>query len=167
MNFTGFIETIDSSTWSYIVRVPKDISDEIIAQKTKRVICNVNNIFEFQCALIGYGDGTYFINFNQENRKKIEKAELKELNITLKIDNSEYGLPFPEELKELLELDDEGNKHFHNLTKGKQRNLLHIIGKPKSSDIRISKAITVVDYLKSTNGKLDFKQLYEALKVKK
>lgn len=114
-----------------------------------------------------YGDGSYFINFNKEIRTKISKANLHQLHISIQIDESEYGLPFPEELKELLELDEEGNHHFHNLTIGKQRNLIHLIGKPKNSDIRIRKAITVVDYLKSTGGKLDFKALYNALKVNK
>ena len=167
MKFKARIETIQSSVWSYIVRVPQEISDSVLKQDTKRVICKVNDFLNFQCALMPYGDGTYFLNFNQENRKKIDQSGLKDFDIILEIDNSEYGLPFPEELKELLELDQEGNKVFNKLTKGKQRTLLHIIAKPKSLDIRIRKAITIVDYLKVTNGNIDFKQLNEALKVRK
>ena len=167
MNFIGKIEIIKSSVWSYIIRVPQDISDEVLKLDTKRVVCKVDDILNFQCALMPYGDGSYFINFNQENRKKIEKSELKELDITLAVDNSEYGLPFPEELKELLELDDDGDKIFHALTRGKQRTLIHIIGKSKNSDIRIRKAITILDYLKHVNGNIDFKDLNLALKVNK
>ena len=167
MQFTGVIESISSATWSYVVRVPNEISNAVLSKETRRVVCDVNGLFSFQCALMPYGDGTYFINFNKENRNKIDKAGLRELQITLSVDESEYGLPFPEELKELLELDEEGNRHFHHLTKGKQRNLLHLVGKPKSEAIRIRKAIVVVDHLKEMNGKLDFKILYEALKVRK
>ena len=166
MTFNAKIHKIDSNVWTYVIHVPIDISDKIIAQKTKRVVCDINKLFSIQCALMPYGDGTYFINMNKEIRTKIAKSGLEELTISLSVDDSEYGMPFPEEFKELLELDNEGSEHFHNLTKGKQRNLIHLIGKPKSSDIRIRKAITVVDYLKAKNGHLDFKELYEALKVK-
>ena len=62
----------------------------------------------------------------------------------------------PDELLAAWEMDDDGYTVFHTLTKGKQRSLIHIIGKPKSSEIRIKKALVVLDYLKSVNGKLDF-----------
>lgn len=167
MYFTTTIEKIESSVWSYIIRVPIDISDEILKQKTKRVVCNINNQLKIQCALMPYGDGSYFINLNKEIRTKIAKAKIVDLEISLTIDSSEFGMPFPEEFKELLELDDEGNRYFRALTIGKQRNLIHIVGKIKSSDIRIRKAIAIVDYLKVSKGILDFKALNEALKVKK
>ncbi len=70
----------------------------------------------------------------------------------------------PKELEELLLIDEEGDYFFHQLTPGKQRTLLHIIGQPKRSDTRIKKAIVVVEYLKSARGKLDFKALNQAFK---
>lgn len=166
MTFKATIERIESTVWAYVIRVPQDISDTILKKDTKRVVCDINDTFSIQCALMPYGDGTYFINLNKEIRTKIAKKGFHMLNITLTIDESEYGMPFPEELKELLELDDKGNEIFHDLTKGKQRNLIHIIGKPKNIDIRIRKAITIIDYIKSTGGVLDFKDLNDALKVK-
>ena len=63
--------------------------------------------------------------------------------------------------------DELGNTLFHNLTPGKQRNLIYIVAKPKSQDIRIRKAIVIIEYLKSSGGTIDFKELNEALKVKK
>lgn len=167
MQFKTPIELIDSNIWHYVVKVPKEFSDKLIESGNKRVVCKVDNILNFQCALMPRGDNEYFINFNKAHRKVIEKSGLKEITVTLEPDNSEYGLPFPEVLKELLDLDDEGDKIFHALTKGKQRTLLHIIDKPKSIDIRIRKAITIVDYLKATKGNIDFKQMNEALKVRK
>jgi len=53
---------------------------------------------------------------------------------------------------------------FHNLSAGKQRTLLHLIGKPKSEEIRINKAMVVNEYLKEVNGRLDFKELNQAFK---
>ena len=73
-------------------------------------------------------------------------------------------MPLPEELKTAWDLDEDGSTLFHSLTMGKQRSLVHLIGKPKSSEIRIRKALTMLEYLKSVNGNLDFKDLNEAFK---
>ena len=66
--------------------------------------------------------------------------------------------------KRLLLVDEGGSHFFHQLTAGKQRSLLHVIGKPKSSAIRLKKAVIVLDFLKINNGKLDFKLLNIAFK---
>ena len=87
------------------------------------------------------------------------------LLVQLQKDNSKYGIHLPEEMEELLLIDEEGSAFFHQLTPGKQRSLLHIIGKPKSSAIRLKKAVVVLDYLKTNNGKLDFKMLNMAFKA--
>jgi uncharacterized protein YdeI (YjbR/CyaY-like superfamily) len=73
----------------------------------------------------------------------------------------------PEEMLELLQIDNDGNKIFPDLTPGKQRSLLFIIGKPKNSDTRLRKALITIDYLKSVNGKLDFKELHAFYKDRK
>jgi len=82
----------------------------------------------------------------------------------LKKDESKYGMPMPEEFDELMKIDDELNEVFHKLTPGKQRSLLHIIGKAKRSETRLNKAIVISEYLKQVNGKIDFKQLQQAFK---
>ena len=74
-------------------------------------------------------------------------------------------MPLAEEFEVLLEQDLEGAKIFEQLTPGRLRNLIHIIGKPKSSDIRLRKAVSILEYIKSTQGKIDFKELNEALRV--
>ena len=71
----------------------------------------------------------------------------------------------PEEMAEVLESDPEGDELFHALTPGKQRNLLYIIGKVKSSELRIHKALVVVEHLKTQGGKINFSQLYDELKT--
>lgn len=78
---------------------------------------------------------------------------------------SKYGLPFPQELEELLKIDLEGKKHFESLTYGKIRTLLHIVGKPKSVEVRIKKALTTINCIKEVNGKLNFKELNESFKA--
>lgn len=164
MTFTTTLENFNSNLWAYHIRVPNEAAEVFKQGKERRVICKLNNALEIQCAIMPKGDGTFFINLNKEIRKKLDLGLGEEVTVTLRKDESKYGLPMPEEMAELLKIDDEGNHYFHALTKGKQRSLLHIIGKPKTSDTRLRKALVVVDYLKMTGGKLDFKELNEAFK---
>ena len=110
-------------------------------------------------------NGQYFINVNKDHQKGLKIQPGDDLSVSLVPDESEYGLPMPEELAELMKQDPEGDKIFHQLSRGKQRTLLHLIGKPKSAEIRLRKAITIINYLKEGNGKLDFKELNEAIKL--
>ncbi len=64
-----------------------------------------------------------------------------------------------EELAELLAQDEEGNRFFHALTPGKLRTLLYIVGQPKNSDIRLHRALAIVEHLKMNQGKIDYKTL--------
>ena len=118
----------------------------------------------FSCALMPDGIGQYFININKEHRNKLKVIKGSMVTVSSAEDTSEYGMPMPEEMQELLYQDEEGSRVFELLTPGKKRTLLHLIGKIKSSDIRITKSIKIINYLKSVNGKLDFKELNEALK---
>lgn len=144
-----------------------EIAKEFLNKGTKRVVCNINDKVKFQTAILSSKDVGYFINLNQSLLKELNASFGDNVQVSLEVDNSKYGLPLPIEMEELLIQDIEGNHVFHSLTPGKQRSLLHIIGKPKSSDIRLRKAITVINYLKMTNGKLDFKELNEAFKQNK
>lgn len=166
-SFTAKLERFDSNLWHFHIVVPKEIAGQFVVGKDRRVVCTLNNSVEFQCALMPGGDGSYFINLNQKIRDKLKLKIGSSVEVSLKKDESEYGLPMPEELAELLKLDDEGNKIFHALTPGKQRNMLHIINTPKNSDIRIRRAICVVEHLKLTQGKINFKMLNEAIRNSK
>lgn len=164
VTFDSVIGKQESSLWEIRMPIPNSIAQEFLKNKTKRVICTINNSLSFHCAIMPSGDGTHFIMINKENRKKLDLNIGDPIVIQLEKDSSKYGIHLPEEMEELLLLDEEGSAVFHQLTPGKQRSLLFIIGKPKSSDIRLKKAVVVLDYLKLTGGKLDFKELNEAFK---
>lgn len=168
MKFKAKLEQLDSSVWGQHIIVPDIVAKKLIKEtKDKRVICKVNDIFSFNAALMPAGKGVYFVNFSKQNAKKFKLKEGEILNIELIKDDSKYGMPMPEEFQELLYQDEEGNELFHALTPGKQRSLLHIIGKVKSPDIRIRKGMIMLNHLRSNNGKLDFRQLNQDFKTYK
>lgn len=164
MHFTAPLEKLESNVWYYHITVPDEVAQAFLGEKDRRVICTLNDEVEFHCALMPRGDGRYFININKETRKQLGLRLGTPVTARLRPDDSEYGLPMPEELGELLAIDEEGSRCFHALTPGKQRNLIYIVGSPKRSDTRLRKALVVVDYLKASGGKLDFKALNEAFK---
>ena len=153
-----------SLLWNFQIEVPTDISEHFMKDNNRRVICTLNKIHSFHAALMPDGKGDFFITINSEIRKKLNLDKAAELQVALQVDNSKYGIYLPPEMEELLLVDEEGSRLFHLLTPGKQRSLMHIIGKPKNSDIRLKKAVAVLEHLKSNNGKLDFKMLNEAFK---
>lgn len=151
-----------NAVWKYCFLIPKNVA-ECFIKENRRVICHIGE-HSFHAALMPKGDGNYFMNINQANMKKFGIGPDNEIEITLEKDHSEYGMPLPLELEELWNQDPEGKRVFNDLTKGKQRNLVHIIGKIKSADIRLKKSIIMMEYLKSVGGNLDFKELNEAFK---
>ncbi len=162
--FTAYLDDFRSNLWGYHIDVPDDAAQVFLADGNRRVICTLNGQASFHCALMPKGDGTYYILVNKELRKKLRLRIGDEMQVDLVRDHSKYGMPMPEELGALLEMDDEGSRYFHELTPGKQRALIHLVGKPKTSDTRLKKALVIVDYLKCSPGKLDFKELQQAFK---
>lgn len=162
--FSSLVIEIPGKVWGVGFEVPQAVVEKYRGKETKRVVCTINKEYTFQCALMPLGEGRYFINFNAAARKKLKAAVGDEVSVELVPDESKYGLPMPEAFEALLQMDEDVDRIFHALTPGKQRNLLHIMGLPKSSEVRIKKAVVVAEYLKEVNGKLDFKELNLAFK---
>ncbi len=159
MEFISTVAKLDSNVWNTHLTIPKKVSDQFLTTTGNRVICNIDDRWEFHAALMPKGKGVYFININKEVRKKLNLEQGNKVSVSLSPDNSKYGIHLPAEMEELLEQDRAGSAVFHHLSIGKQRTLLHLIGTPKSPDTRLRKALMTLDYLKSVNGKLDYKEL--------
>ena len=151
-----------SNLWSYYILIPSNIAIKFISTNdanNRRVICNINQQHAFPCALMPSGSEGYFILINQQIRKKLTLQVGQRLQVELKKDASEYGMPIPEELKEIMAQDPEGSHFFHLLSLGKQRSLLYMIGKIKSENLRMERSWLLINYLKQSKGKLVFKEL--------
>lgn len=163
MEFTTKLDNFNTRLWTFHVKVPKDIALHFKEMGAKRVVATLNSTVTFQCAIMPAGDGIHFINVNKKIRDQLKINEGSKVNVLLTKDESDYGLPFPDELKELLDQDKKGNELFQALTPGKQRNMIYAVNQVKNSDLRIQRSLVMIEHLKKNKGKLNFRQLYEEL----
>jgi len=159
IQFTSLLERFDSLLWGHHFVVPAAIGQVFIEGNDRRVVCVLNGSKPFQCALMPKGEGAFFINVNKKLRDQLRIKVGSPLDVTLWKDDSEYGLPMPEELEELLRQDEEGHRYLHALTPGKLRTMLYYVGSPKTAETRLMRAVAVVEHLKMMQGKIDFKIL--------
>lgn len=164
ISFEAVLEKLaDEFGWHYIF-VSRSVCDNFgFKGNARRIVCNLNGTVTYQCALMPK-DGQFFILVNKKYRDRLGIIAGDTVRVELKKDESKYGLPMPEELREVLDQDPEGDRLFHSLTAGKQRTMLYYIGKWKDVDRRIHYALTVVEHLKRNDGKILFKELGEELK---
>lgn len=166
MEFTAKLENFNTKLWTWHIKVPNPIAKYFLDQGDKRVICMLNETAAVQCAIMPAGDGVFFININKKLRDQLKLKEGSKVNVTLEKDKSEYGLPFPEELKELLDQDAAGNKWFHALPPGKQRNIIYYVGQMKNPDLRIHRGMVFLEHLKRNKGKLNFREILDDFQQK-
>lgn len=168
--FEAMLQSSESKIYQTHVVVPNEIVSHFLAEGTKRVVAILiaeNMSVEYQCGLIPRGKGKMVIMVNKDHRTKLSIDAGSKVLVQLRKDDSEYGLEMPEELAELLRQDAEGDRLFHALPEGKRRTLLYIVSSMKNPTRRIERAIAVVEHLKAREGKIDYRQLYNDLKVSK
>jgi hypothetical protein len=169
-SFTATLQASESRIYQTHLVVPHEIASVLLDEGAKRVVATLTAggmTVEYQCGLIPRGGGKTVIMVNKEHRSKLGIDSGAAVHVQLRKDKSEYGLAMPEELGELLKQDADGDRLFHALPEGRQRTLLYIVSSVKNSARRIERAIAIVEHLKLRNGKLDYKQLYNDLKMSK
>jgi hypothetical protein len=164
LHFESIMEISTNNLWGSHFRVPQLIAQVFTDAGSRRVVCTLNDQITYQCAILSSGDGGFVITVNKKNQTQLGLKPGSRVQVSLHADHSEYGLPMPEEMAELLQQDEAGNRLFHALTPGKQRTLLYIIGQPKKSDTRLARALVIVEHLKESNGKVDYKLLNAQMK---
>jgi hypothetical protein len=114
----------------------------------KRLICLLNNVHELHCALMSKKEGGYFIILGATlcRQAKIKAGSIVEA--TFSVDNTTYQFDMPEELKEVLDSDNEADQLFHALTPGNQRGLIYLVTLVKSTDKKIERALLIAEKIK-------------------
>lgn len=159
---TELTRAMPESGWVFLVITPEIANKFPSDGKSRRVVCRINDGEPFQCAILPWGKIFYII-VNKKRRDAIGVGVGDTVDVKLTEDESKYGLPMPDEFREVLNQDPEGDKLFHSLTAGKQRSILYLLGNIKNIDDRIHQALIIVDHVKE-HGKVIDKLLYEELK---
>jgi hypothetical protein len=162
--FKSVLERSDNKLWGCHFPVPMNVAGKLMEGKSKRVICTIGGRETFQCAILYYKKGKPVISVNKTVRDSLGVTFGAVVEIMLKKDTSEYGLPVPEELEEVFRQDKDGKRIFHSLTPGKQRTLLYIVNNVKDPDKKILRSLVVLQHLKENKGKIDYKKLTIQLK---
>lgn len=143
--------------------IDPETTRQLSSEDHKRVVCTVNGQLVMHSAMMPHGDGSFImVSKNVRSKLGIELGDQVELN--LKKETSEYGMPMPESFEMVLAQDDLAFEHFKKLTPGKQRSLIYIVKKLKNIDKQITKSLAIAAHLTEMDGKLDFKLLNEKIK---
>jgi hypothetical protein len=146
--FESVLDRFSGRGGMHYLDVPEEIARQFSGKGPVRVICTLNGTVEYPCALMRTGLGQYFVYVGKPVMKRAGIAAGATVEASLRKDDSPYGMELPEELKELLELDEEGNRRFHELTPGKQRGIIYYIASARTVNTRIERAIKQLDKLK-------------------
>ncbi|MFN2500440.1 MAG: DUF1905 domain-containing protein, partial [Pyrinomonadaceae bacterium] len=121
---TSLTKSPSDSGWHYLL-VTKDVVAKFgFEGKFRRVICTINRVETFHCALLPWGE-LYYIIVNKKKRDALGISAGDTVDVLLVKDETQYGLPMPEEFREVLNQDPKGDALFHALTPGKQRSLIY------------------------------------------
>ena len=156
------IKKFEYDLWSHYLAIPQEKAKQFIEGDNRRIVCHVLGE-EIHSALMPKGDIS-FIYLKKDLMKRNGLTEGDEVEILLEKDRSDYGIPIPASFQELLHQDEEGSRFFHELTKGKQRSLIHLVGKVKNVDSQLAKGLAIMHHLKEDRGILDFKRLNVLIK---
>ena len=144
----------------YYLEVPAVIVTKLGGISKQRLICTTKSV-SWQCGLVALGKGKGYISLNKKLIKQLDIKEGDTVTASLKKDESKYGMEMPEELKELLNQDKEGNKRYHAIVPGKQRYIIYYIQQVKSSQLLVERAIMLIENLKKLpKGKESYKGLF-------
>jgi Bacteriocin-protection, YdeI or OmpD-Associated/Domain of unknown function (DUF1905) len=151
-NTVHFTSVIGNETWGHCFAVPP-VYAELFKSKdsSRRVVYVLNDSMTLHGAIIPYGTG-WVMSMNKTNLRKLDLKVGSPVQVSMRQDNSEFGLPMPEELSEVLEQDAEAKNYFDALTAGKKRSFIHIVTGVKNIDKRIERALMLAEKLKESKG---------------
>ena len=160
ITFTSVINRLQHLLNVHYITVPSSVVAKLGGTMNVRLLCSINNTVAFQCGLVALGEGDGYISINNKRMKQLGLKEGDMVHIALEKDTSEYGMEMPEALAALLEQDHNGMLCFQNLTAGKQRYIIHYISAVKNSQLRVDRAIMLIENLKKYPlGKASFRQM--------
>lgn len=159
-NTVHFNSVIGDETWGHCFAVPSIYAEMFKSEDgSRRIVCVLNDSMTLHAAIMPHGKG-WVISMNKTNLKKLGLKVGSPIQVTIRQDDSEFGLPMPEEFREVLEQDPMAKGYFDALTAGKKRSLIHIIIGVKNIDKRIERALMIVEKLKDSKGVIKANEMW-------
>jgi Domain of unknown function (DUF1905)/Bacteriocin-protection, YdeI or OmpD-Associated len=131
---------------STVVEIPVDVVKKLPAGRV-RVEGYLNRI-PFNLAIQSRKNGPKYLSVSQAMRKSAAVKPGDKVNVSFVVVDSNK-LELPEEMEAVLTQDDEGAKKWKKLTVGLQRSLVHYINSSKNVDVRIERALFLINKVKS------------------
>ena len=160
IRYTTHIGRLAHLAGMHYLEVPGEIVQQLGGKFNVRLLCTVNGSITFQTGLVALGQGSAYISLNTKRLKQVGLRHGDPVQVLLEEDTSPYGMEVPEELAELLRQDKAGQERFNQLPPGKQRYIIHYVASVKSSQLRINRAILLIENLKQLPpGKESFREM--------
>jgi hypothetical protein len=115
----------------------------------KRIICRINGSAPIHCAILKTAEGIFYIRIGANICKRLRLKPGQDLDAAFMMDTSAYQFEMPEELSAVFDSDKEAHTVFKKLTPGNQRSIIQLVLMVKSTDVRISRALTIAQKIKS------------------
>jgi hypothetical protein len=122
LHFESRLDRLPEKGGVFYMLVPDQIAMQFVeGRRPARVRCKLNDLMEFQCAIRPKADGSFYINVGTPIRQQGKLVLGQSLSVKVWKDDSEFGRDMPEELAELLEIDQEGKALFSIILPSHQR----------------------------------------------
>ena len=164
ITFESEIFRLDKLKLNY-VEIDESVLSKTVSKPDKtiynqRFIIKINDSETWQAGAVALGNNKGYITVKNAILKKNALREGDLVTVHLEKDNSEFGMEFSDELKEVLFQDPEGERRFNLLPKSKQRYIIYYVNQVKSSQKRIERALMLITNLKKTaEGQEEFRVL--------
>lgn len=159
INFKTHIGLLTHLPGMHYLEIPQEVVQQLGTLK-QRLHCTVNGKVKFQCGLMALGEGKAYISISKKRMQELGVKLEDTVTVKLEKDDSTYGTEMPAEMEELLRQDEEGNRRFLLLKPSMQRYMLNHVGAVKSVQLRVDRAITLIENLKKLpEGKEDFRAM--------
>lgn len=148
MEIKSYIESAPRGYAPYLV-CDYDRAKAFIDKHSKRVIMTGPDGEDLHRALQLRKDGYALIMLSKAVLKSWKKEVGDLVTVKIRPDDTEFGMPMPEEFKVTLEMDPEAAEAFNALNPGRKRGLLHYAGSPKTEASRIKRALELAEKLRT------------------
>lgn len=149
VRFESILDRLPKKGGEFYMVVPDEVAVQFVqGRKPARVRCLLNGHVDFQCAIRPKGGGGFYINIGTPLRQQGKLVLGQKLHAEVRPDDSEFGRDVPEELQELLEMDEEGKRLFDESLPSHQRAIIYYVAGAKSVQVRIDRAIMMINRLK-------------------